>query len=177
MSVDDDLSLEARWGSVLTRGPKAPVRRRPPGAWVWLLPASYLAHIGEELFAGEGFPAWATRLGLLRIDERQFLVLNGVCWLLMTGAVLAIRKAPILRWLLVTLGTVVLINGLAHAAATVITRSYSPGLVTGLAFWTPLGAACIWTSRRALPAVALRGAIFLGVIIHGVVTLIARGGA
>ena len=41
-----------------------------------------------------------------------------------------------------TLATIVVINGSAHAIGSILTSSYSPGLMTGTLGWLPLGAGC-----------------------------------
>ena len=144
------------------------------GRWVWLFPATYLVHIGEEYWGG--FPAWASGFGVWELTPAEFLELNGIAWALMTvGVILALRLAP-LRWLLISFGAVVLLNGIAHTLASLVTWSYSPGLFSGLLLWIPLGAYALRRAWRTRKRRTFWRAILAGVVMHGAVTLLAFGG-
>jgi len=43
------------------------------GQWVWLLPATYLIHLVEEVWGGEGYAAWITRLSGSRFPNSTLL--------------------------------------------------------------------------------------------------------
>jgi hypothetical protein len=67
--------------------------------------------------------------------------------------VVAVRRALARQdaaWLVLALGTITAINGIGHLAGSVVTRSYSPGTVSGVALWAPLGLFAVVRSRRAL---------------------------
>jgi hypothetical protein len=84
-------------------------------------------------------------------------------------------KTKSYRWLLVSFGTVVLINGLVHAGASVLTRSYSPGLISGLLLFIPLGAITLLRARATVNRRTLRAGIIVGILMHAVVVLLAFG--
>lgn len=114
--------------------------------WIWLFPATYLFHLLEEIFAGERFCNWTGRVVGRRIPVTAFLILNGFFMALMITAVATLRSGA-LPWLLPGLGTITTINGVGHLAGTVVTRSYTPGVVTGMLLWSPLGIAALLLSR------------------------------
>ena len=147
-------------------------RGKLAGKWVWLFPLTYLAHIAEEYWVGEGFPAWVSRVAGVELTPTQFLSLNGIAWVLMVaGSILALQSAS-MRWLVISFGTVVLLNGLFHLIASFVTVSYSPGLFTGLLLWVPLGAFTLlrsWTSTKRRMFLL---SMFVGIGIHAIVSLL-----
>ena len=117
--------------------------------WIWLFPATYILHILEESLGGERFYAWIRRVTGRAIPAVAFFALNGIFFLSMIIAVVALRAGEV-PWLLPALGTLTTINGLGHLAGTFATRTYSPGLVSGVLLWIPLGIAALWLSRPSL---------------------------
>jgi hypothetical protein len=144
------------------------------GEWVWLFPATYLAHIAEEYWGGEGFPRWISRVAGATLTTPEFLTLNAVAWVLMAGAMVGVVRG-LWRWPLVAFGLVVLLNALLHAGGSVVTRSYSPGLVTGLLFWLPLGAFTLWRAWADVPRRTFWTGVAVGLAMHAVVSLLALG--
>jgi hypothetical protein len=156
-----------------------PTEASPPhndnftGSWAWLFPLSYLIHIAEEYLGG--FPAWIARFWGVESSPSNFLSWNGGALVMMTVGVILVLKTKSYRWLLVSFGAVVLINGVVHAIASLVTLSYSPGLVSGLLLFVPLGAS---TLRRALGNMnrrTFRAGIIVGVLMHVMVVLLAFG--
>ena len=113
-----------------------------------LFPATYLVHILEEYFAGEGFYIWIRRVANVYLTPRQFLYANSALWIAMTAAA-SVASSP--SWFSVALGFLVLVNGLGHLAGTIVTRAYSPGVVSGVTLWVPLGTYFALQGRAALP--------------------------
>jgi|SRR5581483_1290194 len=141
------------------------------GIWVWLFPLTYLAHIAEEYWGG--FYRWIARLtgGVLPVE--QFLSLNTIFWLVMTVAIAFAFWSRAGAWLVTALGTVVLINGSAHVIGSVITLSYSPGAITGLLLWIPLGAFTLRRAWRYLARSRFIAGILTGIALHTLVVLSA----
>jgi hypothetical protein len=52
-------------------------------------------------------------------------------------------------------------------AGSVVTGSYSPGVVSGAGLWTPLGVAALARTRRTLPRRDWRCGIAAGLLITG----------
>ena len=93
---------------------------------------------------------------------------------MIVGVVLVI-KSKSYRWLLVSFGTVILINGLVHAGASVVTRSYSPGVVSGLLIFVPLGGSTLLGGWKRVNRRTFNAGVVLGVAMHAVVVLLAFG--
>ena len=141
--------------------------------WPLLLPASYLLHLFEEWFGGEGFAAWTERALGQPVSTTRFLVLNAIVWPLFAALTLVAVKRPAASWFLTSFGTLVVINALLHALGALASSSYSPGLVTGLLLYLPIGTFAIRRGLQQLPASVFARAVFLGVAAHIVVALIA----
>ena len=140
------------------------------GNWAWLLPLTYLVHIAEEYWGGTGFYRWIARVVGAELSAQTFLKLNAIFWVVMMVMVGSAVWTHAADWLITALGAIVLINGMAHTIGSLLTQSYSPGLVSGLCLWIPLG---VWTLRRAWRCerqVALRLGVLLGLLLHGLVS-------
>lgn len=124
--------------------------REPLGPWVWLFPATYLFHIAEELWGGEGFPEWVSRFAAVTLTREEFLRINVGFWVAMTAAVFIVRRAASADWIVATLATLVTVNGFLHLAGSAVTGTYSPGLVTGVLLWVPLGIFALKSLRARL---------------------------
>jgi len=155
---------------------RAPAATRPgerttwhAAAWGWLYPATYAIHILEELWGGEGFTAWLARVAGIELSAGQFLGWNALALLLMAlGVRLALRYRH-LRWLLLAYAVAFLLNALSHLAASLYTLSYSPGLVSGLLLWLPLGAFALLRFRKTLSRRGRRAGLLVGLSMHCVV--------
>jgi hypothetical protein len=137
---------------------------------VWLFPATYVIHLMEEYAAGDGFCGWAERALGITISVREFLVWNAVALTLVcVGAVLVTSQARF-RWIEIALSIAVLGNVAAHLIASVLTRTYSPGLISGVLMWVPVGilrlsaAFHLSSSRGRTAGVGLGVAVVLGTL-------------
>jgi hypothetical protein len=136
--------------------------------WPLLFPVTYLAHIAEEYFGG--FPVWASHFLRFHLRVEDFLLLNTIAWLLMLCCSIISTRYRLI-WLMVPFAAAVFINGCAHTIASMITLSYSPGLVTGLMLWLPLGAITLRRSYRVLSHKIFWSGVGVGVLLHLTVTL------
>lgn len=143
------------------------------GSWAWLFPVTYLVHIVEEYWGG--FPVWISRFWGIESSSANFLAWNGAAWALMMLGVSLVLKTKSYRWLLVGFGTVVVINGAAHIIGSIVTRSYSPGLISGLLLFIPLGAITLIRAWKKVNRRTLRAGITIGILMHAVVVLLAFG--
>lgn len=138
----------------------------------WLFPITYALHLCEEYWGGEGFPAWISRIAKASFTNQEFLTLNSFALILVTvGAALIYRNTW--RWLLVALAGVVFINGALHLVFSVLTWTYSPGLITGVLLWMPLGAVTIYQQWRRASQRSMRIGIALAIGLHIIVSLLA----
>jgi len=166
MSIDHPWEKEA----LSTEGRPAEQAR---AWWLLLLPAAYLLHLAEEWWGGEGFAQWTARTVGSPVSTTRFLVLNGIVWPLFSLlTVTAILRAKWV-WFIATFATVVLINAGLHALGTLVTSTYSPGLLTSLFLYLPLGLAAISYSKRVATPRSFSLAVLLGLLIHAVVAVIA----
>jgi hypothetical protein len=140
----------------------------PPG-WGWVFPVTYAIHILEEWRGGEGFTAWLAGVAGVELAARQFLIWNALALLLMTAGVVLTLRFSHLRWLLLAYGVAFLLNALSHLAASLYTRSYSPGLLSGLLLWLPLGSLALFSFRKTLSRRGRRAGLVVGLSMHAVV--------
>lgn len=141
--------------------------------WPLLLPCAYLAHLAEEWWGGEGFALWTARALGQEVSTVRFLVLNGIVWPVFAALTVAALRKPALSWFLTTFSTVVVVNALLHALGSLATSTYSPGLVTGLFLYLPIGTYALVSGRRQLPERDFALAVFGGILIHALVAAIA----
>jgi hypothetical protein len=143
------------------------------GRWLWLFPASYAIHIAEEGLAGERFYRWIRRVSGREVSPGVFTGANLAFEAAMITAVRRLRVREDVAWLVPALGTITAVNGIGHLAGSVATRSYSPGLVSGMAVWAPLGLCAVIRSRRVLPRPVWQRGVTAGEPILGGVVLVA----
>lgn len=138
----------------------------------WLFPLTYVLHLGEEYWGGEGFPAWISRIANVSFTNQEFVILNSFALVMMTiGAALIYRNTW--RWLLVALAGVVFINGALHLTFSVLTWSYSPGLMTGALVWMPLGTVTMYRQWSLASGRSFRIGVALAFGLHVIVSLLA----
>jgi hypothetical protein len=147
--------------------------------WPWLFPSTYFVHVIEEYLGGGALSAPPlARLKGIDLSSRQFLIVNGIAFLLMILGISLSRKFKFPEWLLVCLGTVVLINGLSHTVSSLTMSEYNPGLITGVLLFIPLGAVTLNRLKTRMSVRRYCMAVAVGIAIHGVVSLLAlRGGS
>ena len=123
---------------------------------VWLFPPTYILHLAEEYLVAGGFTVWAERALGLSLTDAEFIVWNAAAFGLMCVGATLVSAAGRFRFVEIALSIAVLGNVAAHAIGSVATWTYSPGLITGLAVWLPLG---IVRLRDAQHAVTRKGRI------------------
>jgi hypothetical protein len=144
--------------------------------WIWLFPLTYLVHLSEEYWGGEGFPAWFSRLTGADFAVDDFLILNAIALCLVVTAMGLVSVFPSCRFLLVALGGVILLNAFLHVGLSIVTRSYSPGAVSGLLCWAPLGIYALRREWRELSHSTFGAGIAVALGLHAVVSLSALYG-
>jgi len=146
--------------------------------WAWLFPLSYVIHIAEEYWGGEGYPAYIFKLRGVHMSTTRFLVAQSVGFFLVTIGVLIARRLKFLPMMLVILGSVCATNALTHTVTALSILEYGPGLFSSIFVWGPLGVATIIrfkTRIRKQKQYWLAIAIGVGInVVVGVLTM--RGG-
>ncbi|HEX8889898.1 MAG TPA: hypothetical protein VF779_12150, partial [Pyrinomonadaceae bacterium] len=86
----------------------------------WLFLLAYLIHISEEYLGGgalqTGFNA---NLKGVNLTASQFLIVNGIVFLLFLLLIFLAQKFKFPDWLAVCLGTIIVINAISHTVSTV----------------------------------------------------------
>jgi hypothetical protein len=143
---------------------------------VWLFPATYVVHLVEEYVAGDGFCAWAERALGITISVREFLVWNAFALTLVCVGAVLVTAHPRFRWIEIALSIAILGNVAGHVIASVLTQTYSPGLISGVLIWVPVG---IMRLSAAFPLSSSRGrtaGVGLGVaVVLGTLAVLAWG--
>ena len=145
--------------------------------WLWVFPITYLIHIAEEYWGGEGYPAYILRLRGVHMSTTRFLVAQSLGVFLVTIGVILARRFNFPQMMLIILGAIVLVNGITHSVTALGIRRYGPGLWSSIFIWMPLG---IFTLLRFKNGVSGRKywiAIAIGVGVNVVVGILTmRGG-
>jgi len=143
--------------------------------WVIFLPIAFLAHICEEGLGGPGFPAWTQSTFGVGVSPARFVLMSGSGLLVMTVSIIAALRDRRGAWLAATFAAMITVNGLLHALATAAFSTYSPGVITGLLVFVPLGSLTLLSMSRRLPRHQFVLATLGGLAFHALVLLIAFG--
>jgi hypothetical protein len=128
-----------------------------------MFPPTYALHLAEEYFAAGGFPLWVERaLGFL-FTTAEFVAWNAFALVLMCVAAWLVSRDAKFRFIEIALAVAVLGNVAAHVVGSLITWTYSPGLITAVAVWSPLGLTRLRSARRAVTRRARRAGTCIGV--------------
>lgn len=139
---------------------------------ILLIPATYLVHIAEEYWCGEQFFNWLNQFAGSRMTANSFLLLNGIFFFIMIMACAISLHRRDARIPLV-LASIILSNALLHLIGSIVTKSYSPGLVSALLLWLPLS--LIWLlNHQTTVSTAKKIACFAaGLLIQVMVSFLA----
>jgi hypothetical protein len=142
-----------------------------------LFPLTYLIHIAEEYWGGEGYPAYILRLRGVHLSTTRFLLAHSVGFVLVTIGVILARRFHFPQMMLITLAAIVCVNGMTHAVTSLSVLRYGPGLFTSAFIWTPLGIFVLFHFKNAVSRQRYGVAIAIGVgvnVVIGIFTM--RGG-
>lgn len=142
----------------------------PYRASVWLI-AAYLLHLAEEWFAD--FPEWSRVIRGTGVSPRQFMLINSIAMALLIILSARARRHAGMAWFPAVLAAVFVINGVLHTLATLRYGVYSPGTVTGLLIFIPLGALVLRGMREQLATAAFMACLGFGGLVHVLVTFVA----
>jgi hypothetical protein len=138
-----------------------------------LFPLTYLAHIAEEYWVGGGYSDYLLRTYSVELSRQRFLALQALGLSLM---VLGLILGVILRFpvtMIAMLSAVIIGNALVHTVRSINRRIYSPGLITAIALWLPLGSISLITVWPNTSAARLLVALLVGVAANWIVELIS----
>jgi len=145
--------------------------------WSWLFPASYLVHIAEEYWGGEGYSAYLLRLRGVHLSPPRFLLMQSLGVVLMVTGVILARRLGFPQMMLVIFGAIVLVNGLTHTVTSVRHGGYGPGLITSLVIWIPLGLITLFRFKGSISDRRYWTGVAIGVGVNGIIAVLTlRGG-
>lgn len=139
---------------------------------LWLI-AALLAHQLEEWFGGPGFSAWAQDTLGASITPERFLAINIPGFLLLASAVVAAVRSASFAWMGAAVASLLFVNGVLHLLLTAAYATYSPGVVTSVALYLPLGGILLFSMSKTLPKPVFWGAFLAGVGFHALVSFTA----
>ncbi len=132
----------------------------------WLFPLVFFIHQLEEYW-GE-FPEWYSQLLNVDLSLSEWLWINVIGLVLITIislSYLVTKNAMVL----VAMGALGVFNGTIHLVITLFTLQYSPGVVSGISLFFPLGYIVFKHNYWTL----LPGERFVAIMIGVVILLIA----
>lgn len=145
--------------------------------WLWVFPITYLIHIAEEYWGGEGYPAYILRLRGVHMTTTRFLLAQGIGVVLVTIGVILARRFKFPRMMLIILGAIVLVNGITHTVTALSIMSYGPGLWSSIFVWMPLGIYTLWRFKKGMSGKQYWVGIAIGIGVNVVVGILTmRGG-
>lgn len=138
---------------------------------LWPFVPAFVLHVAEEWFAD--FPNWTARVAGRAMPDAAFLAINAVALVLLIYGIVRATRHEDQGWIAVTIATIALVNLLTHAAGAVVTRSYTPGLVTAVIFYVPLGSLTMVRALDQASPAQLRHGVVWGFLLHALVFLAA----
>jgi len=156
--------------------PKRRLSQSTVNFWCWLFPISYIIHIGEEYWGGEGYPAYLLRLRGVYLSTTRFFIAQATGLILMTVGILIARRLNFIADMLVVLGGAVLVNGVTHIL-TAFQHGYGPGLISSIFVWSPLGIATLFLFKGKIRELRYWIAVAFGLGINAAIAVFTmRGG-
>jgi hypothetical protein len=144
--------------------------------WLALFPLTYLLHIAEEYWGGNGYSAYLLKNYGVDLSPARFLTLQSLGLTLMTTGIVLAMTLGFPHRMLVILASVILVNGLVHTWRSISGSIYEPGLITSIVLWIPLGGVTLMTLCRSMPVRNFVLASITGAAISVLVELISLRG-
>ena len=146
---------------------------------LWLFVITYVMHIAEEFWGGEGYSAYLLKNRGVYMSPARFLIVQAIGIALMVSGVLIAKRLKFSNSLAVVFGAAVLVNALIHLVNSLRSMTYEPGLISGTIIWIPLGLfSIIYFRRRVLNQKRFWISIAIGIAINlAVVVITLRAGS
>lgn len=103
------------------------------------MPSAYLIHLLEEYFGGVGFPYWFSNLLSVSMTPEDFILINAFGFSATLIIAILYNLDKVTDFIIAVLGILFIINGIVHLLATLFSATYSPGTITGVIIYIPLG--------------------------------------
>lgn len=144
-----------------------------PKQIAWLIPPAYLLHLLDEYFSGAGFSSWYSSVLKVDLSVNDFITINSVGFAITLLIVILYSFNKINIFLIAMLGSLFFINGLVHPFVSIVTATYSPGTLTGVLIYLPLGFLIFKKIFPLLPEQQRSLSVVTGLAIQLVVAIIA----
>ena len=116
-----------------------PTSKIPSVPWLWLFVITYVVHIAEEYWGGEGYSAHLLRTKGVYMPPARFLIVQAIGVGLMIAGVLIAKRLRFPNALAIIYGATVLGNAVTHMVNSLRSFEYEPGLISSIVVWVPLG--------------------------------------
>ena len=141
-------------------------------AWLTLFPLTYLAHVIEEYRAGGGYSNYLMTNYCVELSPERFIRLQALGVFLMGLGVIAGLALRFPLTMIAILSAIVLGNALVNMIRSIQGWTYTPGLVTAVVLWLPLGGVSLLAVWPFISAGKFTLALAVGFITNFVVELI-----
>jgi hypothetical protein len=112
----------------------------------WILPISVVLHITEEFLFPGGFMSWWKKYEPAKaksITSRYLIIINVLLVAISFNPVLSgLTSRGIIWWL--SVASILVVNSYFHIKAVILSKRYSPGVITSILIYMPLGIYGYW---------------------------------
>ena len=140
-------------------------------ALLWLFVPAYSIHLAEEWLGA--FPVWVAQIAGRPVPGTAFVVINAVAMVVLIAAIHAASRDHRHGWMAVAIATIVLVNTVFHVAGAAVTASYSPGLISAVVVYVPLGSLTMIRALDQAPRPEVARGIVAGMLVHALVFVLA----
>jgi hypothetical protein len=140
---------------------------------VWFIPLAYLIHLFDEYFSGIGLPDWISAVFKVDLSLNDFILINTIGFAATIFIAVLYSLGKVNNVVIAALGTLFFVNGIIHVVASILTATYSPGTISGVILYIPLGVLIIKEIFPLLLESQRLLSIATGIIIHIIVSVIA----
>ncbi|HSQ86563.1 MAG TPA: HXXEE domain-containing protein, partial [Desulfobacterales bacterium] len=120
-----------------------------------------------------GFPDWFSQLFEVDLSLYNFIFINSLGFTATIIIAILYSFNKINYFVIAVLGTLFFINGIIHIVATILTINYSPGTITGLLFYLPIGYLVYKNIFPLLPKKQKSLSVVLGLSVQIIVAMVA----
>lgn len=130
---------------------------------LWILVVAYSAHVMEEYFLN--WLDWATKISKFNLSWSEFFTANAAVIILGFCCAIVGYREPLFSYIFVGLS---MVNAtFAHVATSIITRTFSPGVITSVTLFFPIS---IWAyidayNKHLVNPTFILVTLFVGLII------------
>ena len=153
---------------------------RPLGVvdlYSWLFPVTYVIHVAEEYWCGEGYPAYILRVRGVHLSNTRFLLAQTLGIVLMAAGILVARRFNFPYTTLIIMSSIALVNGLTHTMTSLSSGVYGPGVLSSALIWIPLSIFCMVHFKKLLSRKRYLIGVAIGIGVNVAVFVITMRGA